>query len=537
MAAKDRKPNILFAFADDWGRYAGCYARSEGRRSLAALTRTPVIDKIAREGAMFTNAFVPAPSCTPCRSSVLSGRYFWQTRLGAILQGAVFDHEIPTFPVALKDAGYDVGFSYKVWGPGTPINDPYAGDGHRYQRAGNKWHYYSFIVQNNLDKGLEIDEAKKPLLDEVRSNLTEFLEARDDEKPFFYWWGPTNTHRTWQRGSGRRIWGIEPDDLKGRMPDFFPDVHEVREDVSDYLGECNAFDEGLGVILDELERRGELDNTLVVVSGDHGIPGMPRAKCNLYDVGTQVPLLVWKPGRVKAGRVIEDMVNIKDLAPTFLDAAGVDLPDGMPKGGSLMPLCESDKDGQVDPERTWIVSGRERHVAYANFQDLPYPQRCLRTKDFLYIRNFRPERWPMGDPRGLDAPNTVPPSYETLCTQTFVCYADMDAGPTKAWMIHHRGKEEHRENFELGFGKRAAEELYDLCSDPHHMKNVADDPAYAEIRADMSCRLMNVLEEEEDPRVVDRVCRYEHSPYTDVPEDWEYGGQLYEKALERWRRS
>ncbi len=122
------KPNILFAFADDWGRYASAYRRFEGHNSISALIDTPNFDRVAREGAVFTNAYVPAPSCTPCRSSILSGRYFWQTGLGAILQGAVWDGSIPTYPLELEKAGYHIGYTYKVWSPGRARNAPYGAD-------------------------------------------------------------------------------------------------------------------------------------------------------------------------------------------------------------------------------------------------------------------------------------------------------------------------------------------------------------------------------------------------------------------------
>ncbi len=127
-AGKDEektRPNIVFAFADDWGRYASAYAPYEGQNSLNALIETPSIDRIAREGVIFQNAFVPAPSCTPCRSSLLSGRYFWQTGMGAILQGAVWDESIPTYPLELEKAGYHIGHTYKVWSPGWPVDAPY----------------------------------------------------------------------------------------------------------------------------------------------------------------------------------------------------------------------------------------------------------------------------------------------------------------------------------------------------------------------------------------------------------------------------
>ena len=108
------KPNIVFAFADDWGRYASAYAKLEGPNSLNALIDTPNFDRIANEGAIFTNTFVPAPSCTPCRSSILSGQYFWQTGMGAITDGAQWDESIPTYPLELEKAGYHIGYTYKV---------------------------------------------------------------------------------------------------------------------------------------------------------------------------------------------------------------------------------------------------------------------------------------------------------------------------------------------------------------------------------------------------------------------------------------
>jgi arylsulfatase A-like enzyme len=161
-------------------------------------------------------------------------------------------------------------------------------------------------------------------------------------------------------GAAKALWDLAPDDLQGHLPDFLPDVHDVREDVADYLGECLAVDAGLGVILARLEAIGELDNTLVVVSGDHGIPGFPRAKCNLYDIGCEVALAARWAGRIPAGRAVDDAVNLMDLAPTFLEAAAVDIPDSM-TGRSLLPVLESAESGLVDEQRTFVVLGRERH--------------------------------------------------------------------------------------------------------------------------------------------------------------------------------
>ncbi len=502
------KPNILFAFADDWGRYAGAYRRIEGDSTPNAIIDTPNFDRVAREGVLFANAVVPAPSCTPCRSAICSGQYFWQTGMGAILQGAVWNPEIPTYPLILEDNGYFIGHTYKVWSPGTPRDEPYGGERTRYCPAGTQYSGFShYVTKHAPEKGVEA--AKQDLLNETRDNFDAFLEARPENQPFCYWWGPTNTHRTWARGSGKALWGLEPDDLKGKLPAFLPDVPEIREDVADYLGECQAVDAGLGVLLDRLEEIGELDNTLVVVSGDHGIPGMPRGKCNLYDSGCEVALAARWPGHVPGGRIVDDFVNLQDLAPTFLEAAGVSPPSCM-SANSLLNVLTSEKAGQVDPERTWAVMGRERHVAAARAGGLPYPQRSIRTHDFLYIRNFEPDRWPMGDPKGLDDPATPAPDYENLCWNTMVAYYDLDASPTKAWMIHHRA--EIWDTYQLGFGKFPAEELFDIRNDPDHMHNLIDHPDYQEVRRQLSEQLLAVLKANDDPRVQED-CRFEHPPY------------------------
>jgi arylsulfatase A-like enzyme len=510
-AAEPSRPNILFCFADDWGRYASAYARHENRPSPNQVVRTPNIDRVAERGALFRNAFVNAPSCTPCRSALLSGRYFFNTGRGAILQGAVWDPSIPSFPLQLRDAGYFVGKTGKVWSPGTPVDAPYGGQAHAFQKAGMRFNNFSEQVTAAVRQGKPVEKARDELLAEVRQNFDDFLAAREKGKPFCYWFGPTTVHRAWVKGSGKALWGIDPDALKGKLPVFLPDVPEVREDLADYLGEIQAFDAYVGVLLQRLEEAGELDRTLVVVSGDHGAPGFPGGKCNLYDFGVAVTLAAAWPGG-KGGRVVEDFVNLMDLAPTFLEAGGAKPVAGM-NGRSLVPLLRSERSGQIDPGRTWAVTGRERHVGSARADNLPYPHRALRTKDFLYIRNFRPERFPMGDPKDVAA-DTVPPGRE-FETNTRVAFADMDASPTKAWLILNRREPKWKWHYEYAFGKRPAEELYDLRRDPDQVKNVAADPAYAKAKKELADRLLATLKETGDPRVVEESCRFERSPFTD----------------------
>ena len=302
----DKRPNILFAFADDWGRYASAYRQIEGDNTPNALLDTPNFDRVAREGALFTNAFVPAPSCTPCRSSLLTGRYFWQTGRGAILQGAVWDSAIPSYPLLLEEAGYHIGYTYKVWSPGTPRDAPYGGDRTRYAPAGTKFGEFSFVVTENVPEH-GVEGAKQILYDESRQNFDAFLEARPPDTPFFcYWWGPTNTHRKWQRGSGKALWGLEPDDLKGRLPAFSAGrARRARGLSATTWVNVSLWMPGSACFWTALEELGELDNTLVVVSGDHGIPGFPRGKCNLYNLGCEVALAARWPGGIPAGRTLK----------------------------------------------------------------------------------------------------------------------------------------------------------------------------------------------------------------------------------------
>ncbi|MGH8018397.1 MAG: sulfatase family protein [Opitutaceae bacterium] len=419
--------NILFFFADDWGRFASCYAEVDERPSANDLIQTPNIDRVAREGVLFRNAFTNAPSCTPSRSALLSGRHFFNTGRGAILRGAVWDESIPSFPLLLRDAGYYIGKTYKVWSPGVPRDAPFGGQRYAYEQSGTDPNSYSENVTARVADGLSVTEARAEILEQVRGNFDAFLADRKPGQPWHYFFGPTTTHRKWIKGSGKALWGIDPGRLEGKMPAFLPDVPEVREDFADYLGEVLALDAYLGVLLEQLEAAGELERTLIILSGDHGMPGVPSGKCNLYDFGVAVALLARVPGG-KGDRVVDDFVCLPDLAPTFMEIGGVTPPDGL-YGRSLLPLLQSERSGQIDPTRTWVITGHERHVDTAREGNLPYPMRALRTRDFLYIRNFAPERWPMGAPGDAVKPEAL--ESGEVESNTRIGFGDMDASPTR----------------------------------------------------------------------------------------------------------
>lgn len=493
------RPNFLIIFADDWGRHASAYARIDGPGTMNDPIRTPHFDRIANEGLLIRSAFVSAPSCTPCRSALMSGQHFWRTGRGAILRGAVWDGSNPAFPLMLHDSGYHIGKSYKVWSPGTPADAPYGENRFSYAKHGQKFSQFSQLVTKKIAEGESPEAAKQSLYDEVSGNFNDFLQARPEGAPFCYWFGPTNVHRKWIAGSGKKLWKINPDAFKGKLPAFLPDVPEIREDLADYFGEVQAFDTAVGILLERLEQTGELDNTVVIISGDHGAPGFPHGKCNLYDFGTGVPLAIrW--GKAKGGRVIDDLVSIPDLAPTILELAGIEIPSVM-TAKSLVNILKSDQQGQVDPQRTAIFTGRERHVDMARADYAPYPQRAIRTHDHLYIINFHPERRPLGDPYDLDGPN--PPTIEQITETTFVTFPDDDAGPAKAWLVSQRNNPQWKPLFDATYGLRPREELYDLKTDPDQMHNVAQDPAYMSIRADLERRLLDELRSTNDPRMID----------------------------------
>ena len=499
VPAKDSpRPNILFAFADDWGRHASVYAKTDGAGTENDVIKTPHFDAISQRGVLFNNAFVNAPSCTPCRSSILSGQHFWRTGRAAILQGAQWDAAVPTWPLLLKGDGYHIGYTWKVWSPGTPRDAPYGGAVNAFSKAGSSFNGFSQTVTNLVKGGKSVSDAKQVLMDQVRGNFRDMLAGKKKGQPFAYWFGPTNVHRKWVKGSGKSLWSINPDGLEGKMPPFLPDVPAVREDFADYLGEAMAFDMALGVLVEELRNIGEYENTIIAVSGDHGPAGFPYGKCNLYDFGSRVALTVAGPG-VKGGRVVDDLVSLPDLAATFLEAGGVKVPEVM-TSRSIWPTLTSTDSGLADKSRTQVFIGRERHVAIARADQLPYPQRAIRTKDHLFIINFKPERYPLGDHYNLGTDKE--PDAGRLTANTFVTIADEDAGPTKAWIVTNRHKLSVKPFFERAYGKRPREELYELKADPHQLNNVADAIDRKEVVSALRERLMDELKKTDDPRLV-----------------------------------
>jgi arylsulfatase A-like enzyme len=448
-------PNILFCIADDWGwPHAGVYDDP--------VVLTPTFDCIAREGILFDHAFVSSPSCTPSRNAILTGQYHWRLEEGANLWSTL-DVKFPVFPLLLEKAGYHVGHWRKCWGPG------------------------------DLKAGGYVD--KYPGGKRYPEGFAQFLEERPAGKPFCFWLGSSDPHRPYKKGSGEAS-GL--DLFKIKVPAFYPDVHQVRSDIADYYFEVQRFDSDCGAALTLLDEIGELENTIIVMTGDHGMP-FPRCKSNIYDWGARVPLAIRWGEKIKSGRRVSDFVSFVDFAATFLAAAGLDIPDGM-SGKSFLSLMVSDESGRVENWRDFAIFGKERHVPAQISPDMGgYPCRGLRTDDFLYIRNFFPERWPAGVPGGA--------------THPIGRFADCDDGPTKFFLMDHSDDPKIKRYFDLAFAKRPAEELYDMEKDPDQVNNVAFDPSYSWIRSELAARLTAQLEATADPRVSGGRILFDEYPY------------------------
>jgi N-sulfoglucosamine sulfohydrolase len=438
-----RPPNILFCIADDWGwPHASAYANDD-------VVQTPAFDQVAAQGALFQHAYISSPSCTPSRNAILTGQYHWRLGPGANLHSTL-NEDLAVFPHLLRDAGYHIGSWRKSWGPG---------------KLTGKW-------AHDHPAGQPYD-----------GGFPEFLATRPADQPFFFWLGASDPHRPYQLNSGRES-GMDIDRIK--LFPFLPDSEVLRSDQADYYFEVQRFDSDVAAALKLLAEIGEADNTIVVITGDHGYP-FPRGKSNLYDSGARVPLAVRWPGHVLPDQVRHGFVSLTDLAPTFLAAAGAAVPVDM-TGINLLPaLTSSAGDNALRP---YVLTGKERHVPAQEAPDYGgYPMRAIRTPDFLYIRNYTPKRWPNGTPHFEQA--TIPG----------VWYGDTDNGPSKTYLIDHQNDDEaHRRAYELSFAKRPAEELYDLQQDPDQLTNIASDPAYAHNLAALSAQLTADLIATQDPR-------------------------------------
>jgi uncharacterized sulfatase len=385
-----------------------------------------------------------------------------------------FPRKYPVYPDLLQKSGYHVGLTGKGWGPGN-----WQIDGWPHNPAGVSYEQRKARPPRNFISN-----------NDYAVNFADFLARKQPDQPFCFWYGATEPHRKYEKGAGLES-GRKLEDVV--VPPFLPDTPEIRSDILDYLVEIEHFDRHLGRMLQLLEDRGELENTLVIVTGDNGMP-FPRAKSNCYEYGIHVPLGIAWPARVPGNRTVDDLVGFVDLTATILEAAEVSHPASSPPpaGRSIMNILVSRREGRVDLTRDRVFAARERHSS-SRAGNLGYPQRALRTPAYLYIRNFAPERWPAGAPQSLDADGKPGPMHGA--------YHDSDASPTLTFLVDHREHPRFGRFFNLAVARRPAEELYDIRTDPGCIVNLAGEAAHAETRKQLSRQLDDYLQETGDPRV------------------------------------
>jgi N-sulfoglucosamine sulfohydrolase len=465
-AGQPAKPNILFALADDWSYgHAGAYGCN--------WVKTPALDRVAREGILFTHAYTPNGKCAPSRASLLTGRNPWQLKAAAN-HWCYFPAEFKTFPEALGEQGYFTGMTGKGWAPGVAKN----ASGKDRQMTGRPFNKR---------------QAPAPTADIARNdyaaNFMDFLDAAPSDKPWCFWYGGFEPHRGYEFGSGVAKGGKRLSDID-RVPACWPDNEAVRNDMLDYAFEVEHFDRHLGRMLAELEKRGLLDNTLVVVTSDNGMP-FPHDKGHAYNDSDHLPLAVmWKKGVNKPGRVVDDYVSFIDVAPTFLDVAGLECGKaGMAPvtGRSLTEIFKSEKAGRVVPERDHVLVGKERNDVGRPY-DWGYPIRGIVKGDTLYLHNFEPSRWPGGNPE--------------------VGYLDTDGSPTKTEVLKSRLVPGQKHFWEVCFGMRPSDEIYDLRRDPSCVSNLVSTLPFDELKRE----LFDELKRQEDPRVTGRGAVFDTYP-------------------------
>jgi arylsulfatase A-like enzyme len=473
-AADAPRPNILFILADDWGwGDAGAYG--------CTWIQTPAFDRLTRDGLRFDNAYTPNAKCAPSRASILTGRNSWQLKQAGN-HGGFFPLEFKTYPEVLGQHGYFVGMTGKGWAPGTALD----ADGNPRPLTGQVF-----------DKRTAPQPTSRIDANDYAANFTDFLDASPKDAPWCFWMGVREPHRDYEYGSGAAKGGKKISDID-RLPAYWPDTPTVRNDLLDYALEVEHFDRHVGRAIEELERRGQLDNTLVVVTSDNGRP-FPREKGNLYQAANHLPFAVmWKNGIKESGRVVRDSISFIDLAPTFLEVAGIpwDKSGMAPTPGiSLSDVFKSGRSAAIQPGRDHLILGQERHDV-GRPHDQGYPIRSIIMDGWLYSRNYTPDRWPAGNPE--------------------TGYLNTDGSPTKTAILTANRAEPGDPNWLLCFGKRPAEELFDLKNDPDCVNNLAAVPGHQERRAALEARLLAKLKQQDDPRMTGQGEVFDNYPYAGV---------------------
>lgn len=384
-----RPPNIVFLLSDDHSvPDLGCYGNPH--------VRTPHLDRLAREGMRFNHCYVASPQCSPNRSAIFSG--CMPHTIGTSRLHAPMPPWETTVLDLLRRQGYFTGVFRK--------------------------HHQGANFQGKLDF---YGDGKTPF-----GAFTSKLPAGT---PFFLQFGSTDPHRPYRAGAANP----PHDPAKVLVPPYLPDTPEVRGDLAHYYDFITRFDDECGQLLALLREQGLLENTLVIMTGDNGLP-FPRAKGTMYDPGIRVPMIAWWPGKVAAGAVRDELISHVDLAPTWLEMAGAAIP-AKTQGRSFLSLLTG---GSHTP--------REAIYSERNWHDTFDPQRCVRTRRYKLILN-------------ADANTGYRPAW------------DIEDSPswTSIRRLGRQGGLSEAQS-QMLTPSRPALEFYDLEKDPHEFDNAIHRP-------------------------------------------------------------
>jgi N-sulfoglucosamine sulfohydrolase len=412
-SGKTARPNFVFIIADDCTfRDIGCYGGQ---------AHTPNIDKLASEGMRFTQCFQSAPMCSPTRHNIYTGLY--PVKSGAYPNHAFAKDGTKSVVHYLKPLGYRLALSGKKHiNPLEVFPFEYSGKG------------------NNPDF-----EAIDKFINNCKENGTPFCLFACSNEP----------HSPWNKGDASRY-----DAAKLKLPPYFVDTVETRENMTRYLAEITYYDWQVGQTLALLEKYALTDNTLVIVVSEQG-SSFPFGKWTCYDTGLQSAFIARWPGKIEPGTVSDALIEYVDVLPTYIEAAG-GTPENVLDGKSLLPVLK----GQTTEHKQYVF-GEMTTRGIINGSDY-FGIRSIRSAKFKYLWNFTPEV-----------------KFQNACTNSSIFESWRQKAENDADAADKVRRYEHR----------PAEELYDVEKDPYEWNNLADDPQYATIKMRMKKRLLAWMKE------------------------------------------
>lgn len=399
LTASDPPPNFIIFIADDvsWNDL-GCYGNSE--------VQTPNIDRLAANGIRFNNAYLTASSCSPSRNSIMTGRYPHNT--GAAELHTQPPEDMISFPEVLRENGY-------------------------FTAQAGKFHMGTYA-----DRGFDVKYKGKENGDGGEEMWVNVMQERPKDKPFFMWFAALDAHRDW----GPNEFSGTHDPEKITPPFYLANAEGTRGDLAKYYDEIKRFDFYIGEVLTVLEKQKAVENTMIIVMADNGRP-FPHSKTRVNNRGMKTPFIIHWPEKItKEGSVSNALLSAIDIAPTLLKLAGAEEPESI-QGYSFDKLI-------LHPEKPF----RNYVFAEHNWHDYEAHERMVRNKNFMYIRNARPQLPQMGPADAVGSP-----SHQDLVELK-------DKGKLTAIQT------------DIFVVPRPHEELYDCNQDSLHLLNIASVPEY-----------------------------------------------------------